>query len=81
MTKQMLERSWVEVQVDGQPVRIKVGHRSGRIVTATPEFSDVAASRRPPAATGRPCATCWLRPTPLAVAAGLVVGGDTPAPS
>jgi hypothetical protein len=51
--KHMLDRSWVEVVVDGRPVRIKLGHRNGRIITATPEFSDVAAVAEASGATER----------------------------
>lgn len=39
--KTALERAWVEVDVGAGRARIKVGHRDGRILTATPEFSDV----------------------------------------
>ncbi len=44
VTKHVLERRWVEVRVDGHPVRIKLGVRGDQIVTATPEFVDVAAA-------------------------------------
>lgn len=38
-----LDRLWVTVDVRAQPVRVKVAHRNLLIVTATPEFEDVAA--------------------------------------
>jgi uncharacterized protein (DUF111 family) len=36
-----LGRLWVPVQVAGGRVRIKVAHRGGEIIHATPEFDDV----------------------------------------
>lgn len=39
----VLDRDWVDVAVGPGSVRVKVGHRGGRIVHATPEFSAVAA--------------------------------------
>jgi len=77
VTKRMLERYWHTVSVDGAAVRIKVGHHSGRITTATPEFSDVAEAAE---ATGRPVRDVMAAANAVAVAAGLVVGADTPAP-
>jgi uncharacterized protein (DUF111 family) len=41
-----LGRAWRHVVVDGEPVRVKVGHEHGRVVQATPEFEDVAAWAR-----------------------------------
>jgi uncharacterized protein (DUF111 family) len=38
-----LDRAWRAAPLRGGEVRIKVGHRGGRIVAATPEFDDVAA--------------------------------------
>lgn len=38
-----LDRLWVTVDVRAQPVRVKVAHRDLVIVTATPEFEEVAA--------------------------------------
>lgn len=35
-----LERGWREVSVLGEPVRVKVGGRDGRILTVTPELED-----------------------------------------
>ena len=46
-----LERSWQTVDVDGEPVRIKLGTLDGRRVNAAPEHDDcLALARR----TGRP---------------------------
>lgn len=50
-TKWVLDRAWETATIAGQPVRIKLGHLGGRVVTATPEFEDVAAAAR---ASGRP---------------------------
>jgi uncharacterized protein (TIGR00299 family) protein len=41
--KTALERSWVAVAVAGGSVGVKVAHQGGRILSATPEFKDVAA--------------------------------------
>ncbi len=77
-TKQVLDRLWVKVEVDGQPVRIKLGHRGGRIITATPEFSDVAAVSE---ATGHTQRSMMASANAAAAVAGLVVGGDVPSPT
>lgn len=51
VTKWTLERRWETVTVAGQAVRIKLGLLDGVVVTATPEFEDVASVA---ASTGRP---------------------------
>ena len=78
VTKHVLDRLWVEVQAEGRPVRIKVGHRSGRILTATPEFTDVAVSAE---ATGTSQRSVLVAANAAAAAAGLVPGADVPSPS
>ena len=75
VTKRMLGRYWQTVSVDGAEVRIKVGHHSGRITTATPEFSDVVKAAE---ATERPVREVMAAANALAVAAGLVIGGEAP---
>lgn len=50
IAKHVLDRRWETVTVAGQPVRIKLGLQDRRIVTATPEFEDVASAAR---TTGR----------------------------
>jgi uncharacterized protein (TIGR00299 family) protein len=47
----MLSRTWVEVQVGGMPVRVKVGLSEGTPVNVAPEHEDCAAVAR---ALGRP---------------------------
>jgi uncharacterized protein (TIGR00299 family) protein len=51
VAKEALERDWTQVEVDGQPIRIKLARRDGAVVNATPEWDDVAAAA---AATQRP---------------------------
>jgi pyridinium-3,5-bisthiocarboxylic acid mononucleotide nickel chelatase len=51
VTRTALDRFWVPLPVTGGRVRIKVAHRSGEIIHATPEFDDaaeVAAERSVP---------------------------------
>ena len=36
----VLERKWVEVDVEGHPVRVKLGIKSGDVVTTSPEHED-----------------------------------------
>jgi uncharacterized protein (TIGR00299 family) protein len=49
--REVLERSWTEVEVEGHPVRVKVGRRGHAIVSAAPEHDD---ARRVAKATGMP---------------------------
>lgn len=49
--RDLLDRDFVTVEVDGHPVRIKRGWLHGRVITSQPEWEDVAAAAR---ATGRP---------------------------
>jgi pyridinium-3,5-bisthiocarboxylic acid mononucleotide nickel chelatase len=42
--KWALERSWVEVDVAGQPVRLKVGRLDGAVVNVAPEYEDCRAA-------------------------------------
>ena len=51
-----LERRWVTVHVDGEPVRVKLGVLEGETVNAAPEHDDcVAVARR----SGRPTKDVW----------------------
>ncbi len=38
--KDELQREWIEVEVAGEPVRVKLGRRDGDTVTASPEYED-----------------------------------------
>jgi uncharacterized protein (TIGR00299 family) protein len=51
VTREVLDRAWVEVEVEGHTLRVKTGARAGTIVTAAPEFED---ARRVAKATGIP---------------------------
>jgi len=52
--RETLNREWVEVVVDGGPVRIKVASRRGEVLNAAPEFDDCL---RIATATARPVKT------------------------
>jgi hypothetical protein len=75
--KTALRRAWREVEVDGAPVRIKVADKEGVIVTATPEFDDVA---RLAGETGRPVRVLLDAAVAAAHAAGLAPGSPAPLP-
>jgi uncharacterized protein (DUF111 family) len=49
--KRALDRSWIEVDVDGQRVRVKLARLGGEVVNVSPEFEDVAAAAK---VLGRP---------------------------
>ncbi|MDQ3914575.1 MAG: nickel pincer cofactor biosynthesis protein LarC [Actinomycetota bacterium] len=40
VARELVERSWVEVEVEGQTLRVKVGTRGGSVVSAAPEYED-----------------------------------------
>jgi uncharacterized protein (TIGR00299 family) protein len=46
MTRNKLERSQTVVQTIFGPIRIKIGKRSGRVVTVAPEFEDCQAAAK-----------------------------------
>lgn len=46
VTRTVLERDFVRLDLDGQPLTVKVGHRGGRIVHAQAEFASVAEIAR-----------------------------------
>jgi pyridinium-3,5-bisthiocarboxylic acid mononucleotide nickel chelatase len=56
MHRYELHRRTEEVEVDGRPIRIKVGVLDGRVVNIAPEHDDCAAAA---AATGRPVKQIW----------------------
>jgi hypothetical protein len=51
VTRRVLDRAWRTVEVDGRPVRVKLGLLGGEVVNAVPEWEDVAAAA---AVLGRP---------------------------
>lgn len=71
VAKTALSRTWVDVSVLGGTVPVKVAHRAGVIVSATPEFEDVAALA---AATGQPVRAVLARASAAAAQAGLELG-------
>lgn len=73
--RSVLERTWRTVDVDGAPVRIKVAYARGTIVTATPEFEDVASVARD---AGTAVRTLLDRAVAAAVTAGLTPGSPVP---
>ncbi len=70
-----LPRGWVDVSVGGSSVPVKVGHRDGRVVRATPEFDAVEALARH---SGRPVADVLAASAAAAATAGLVPGAPLP---
>ncbi len=70
-----LARGWVDVDVDGQRVGVKIAHRAGRVVTATPEFRDVEAAA---SVLGRPVRDVLTRAAAEGVACGLTAGSPVP---
>jgi uncharacterized protein (TIGR00299 family) protein len=53
-----LERDWRTVEVDGEPVRVKVGRLDGRIVNLAPEHADCERVAR---RAGAPVKHVWAR--------------------
>jgi len=70
-----LPRGWVDVDVDGTAVAVKMTHRDGRLVHATPEFADVEAAA---ARLGRPVRDVLAAAVAAATEAGLLRGGPVP---
>ena len=56
--KDELLREWVEIQLDGHPIRIKIARRGTDVVTVSPEFEDAAKVAR---ATGIPLKEVYAR--------------------
>jgi uncharacterized protein (TIGR00299 family) protein len=75
VTRSVLDRGWVPVEVLGGKVRIKVGSRGGRVVHATPEYEDAAELAR---ATGVPVAHVLTLAHAAALAVGLTPGAPRP---
>ena len=70
-----LERGWADVDVDGATVAVKVSHRHGHLVHATPEFADVEAAA---ASLSRPVRDVLAAAAAAAQAAGLRRGVPVP---
>jgi pyridinium-3,5-bisthiocarboxylic acid mononucleotide nickel chelatase len=51
-----LEREERSIQIEGQPVRVKIGRLDGRIVNVAPEHDDCATVARQ---TGAPVKSVW----------------------
>jgi uncharacterized protein (TIGR00299 family) protein len=64
-------RTFVDIELDGGTVAVKVAHRDGVITQVMPEFDDVAAAAR---RLERPERLVLHQATTAAAAAGLVVG-------
>jgi len=76
VSRDVLDRAWVDVAVDGGTVAVKVGHRVGRIVHVAPEFDDVAGLARE---LGLPVRQVLEAACSAASAAGLAPGSALPA--
>ena len=67
-TRTALPRGWVDVPLGPDTVAVKVAHRDGLVVRATPEFGDVDAVAR---TSGRPVVDVLAEAVAAAAAAGL----------
>jgi pyridinium-3,5-bisthiocarboxylic acid mononucleotide nickel chelatase len=56
--REVLDREWVEVNVEGLPVRVKIGRRAEDPVSASPEYEDARAVAH---ATGLPLKEVYAR--------------------
>ncbi|MET7301182.1 nickel pincer cofactor biosynthesis protein LarC [Embleya sp. NPDC005575] len=73
--KTELQRGWTHVDVLGSRLPVKVGHRFGRILQATPEFAPAAALA---ARLGLPVHSVLAAAAAAAHQAGLTSGAPTP---
>ncbi len=71
VTRTVLDRTWVDVDLGGTSVSVKVGSRAGTILHATPEFASVVEAARALGLTEHDAAQ---RAQAAAVASGLVPG-------
>jgi len=74
--KVALDRCFVDVELPGGTIAVKLGHAGGVIVQVMPEFEDVAALAR---REGRPERLVLQEASSAAAARGLVVGSALPA--
>ena len=72
-----LPRAFVDIDLDGCTIAVKVAHRDGVIAQVMPEFDDVVAAAR---RLGRPERLVLQEAAGAAAAAGLVVGAALPPP-
>ncbi|WP_347350751.1 nickel pincer cofactor biosynthesis protein LarC [Intrasporangium sp.] len=70
-----LPRGWVTVEVEGREIGVKLAHRDGRVVQATPEFRDVESAAE---TLGRPVRDVLDAARAAAVQAGLVSDAEVP---
>jgi uncharacterized protein (DUF111 family) len=70
-----LPRAFVDIDLDGGTVAVKVGHQDGVIMQVMPEFDDVAAAAR---RLRRPERLVLQQAAAAAAAAGLIVGATLP---
>jgi pyridinium-3,5-bisthiocarboxylic acid mononucleotide nickel chelatase len=63
VTKEALERDFVTVEIDEQPVRVKMGMRRGKVVNLAPEYEDARAAAE---ALGLPLKEVYARAIELA---------------
>nr|WP_275588479.1 nickel pincer cofactor biosynthesis protein LarC [Microlunatus panaciterrae] len=77
VARRVLARRSARVQVAGQDVTVKISHRSGRIVQATPEFDEVAALA---STQGLPVADLHAEANAAVVRARLTAGAPLPTP-
>ncbi|MGH2825617.1 MAG: nickel pincer cofactor biosynthesis protein LarC [Actinomycetota bacterium] len=63
VSKEALERNFVTVEIDEQPVRVKIGMRRGKVVNLAPEYEDARAAAE---ALGLPLKQIYARATELA---------------
>jgi uncharacterized protein (DUF111 family) len=58
LERRELERDWRTVEVDGEPVRVKVGRLDGKVVNLAPEHADCERAAR---IAGAPVKVVWAR--------------------
>jgi uncharacterized protein (DUF111 family) len=73
--KTALPRGWIDLEVAGSQLPIKIAHRDGTIWQVTPEFDELD---RAAAAHGVPPRALLEEATAIAAAAGLVTGAPVP---
>ena len=60
VAKRELEREWIDAEVEGYTVRVKIGRYEGRVTTASPEYEDALKVAR---LTGLPLKEVYRRAT------------------